>query len=1084
LKRGTLVYGVVIASVALPALADDLVLTGTPTTPVATKTAANSTPGNITVSTDTVLSINATGAAVTIDSDNSVTNSGNIQNPFAGGGAIGLHILGGTTGSYSQESNGFMNITGGGTGNYGILLDGAAPFTGTIEMKSGSVLVSHGTDASAIAIKAPLIGDLKLNGVINGIDPGATGVLVTAPITGSVTTGSVVFLGAHGNSFEYSPTLVDAVTGSAVAIGASITGGYLNAGPVDLSDSTSTPAASLQNSSTAPTMVIAPSVAGAAAGNITIGLREGDAFNGSFSVINRGNVANRENDPGLSTVGIRIGERSATNPPYTVTLTGGLYTRATVSASAESDNFNASTAAAVPTDATGIEIGAGAILLDGGSRAGQVQDGSTVGSIVLDAGASSANDFYKGLSVIWNGEERLITAYDGATKIATIGAFNGSDSAFSGTPGTGQDFKVKSAAFRNDGQILGYMNGTESGIVTGVMIQPFASVPSFINQGTIKAEAYSIRSSTSGLTAYGLRDLSGTLTEITNLGVILAQSGYNPTGINPVPLDDGSQKGVGVDLSAGLLDQNFINYGQVTGDIYFGHGTNLLTIEGASSGVSGVVRATGNGTLDILLSEKGTGGTWLTYSSQVRNVDVGQNGQVVFLLTKTGSSVTAISATGNVNFAQGSAISVLPGSFLADGVYSLITAGGNLHFDDPAAATAFNVPYLFHATLSTDSNAGVVADGKDLKMTIARKSVAELGLQGNSAGIYDSLAAAALNDDSYGAALMSLTSADQVQTALNASVPDVAGGVRALVVSLTDQATGMIASRQRALLTAPVGSRDEFRFWGQEFYNNVQQDDSTAQPGFGGAGQGLSVGAEWGKLNSGRYGAGLTFFSSQEIELHPRDTKTNGDWAMASLYSAWRLDNFFFAPQINAGAGDMRSRRTIIAGAIARSATAAWQSQMAAGGFTSGYILDFGNFQLIPTIALDGLYLRDSAYSEGSAGGMGVALDAKNQKSVRGFAGIIGQGNFNYDQGILMPQIVAGYSREFMNDPSTIDGYFEAAPGSPFHLVGPTLNASRFVGGMSFGYVLRNWSAGINYDASANSGSLAQSATVSLSSRF
>jgi len=58
------------------------------------------------------------------------------------------------------------------------------------------------------------------------------------------------------------------------------------------------------------------------------------------------------------------------------------------------------------------------------------------------------------------------------------------------------------------------------------------------------------------------------------------------------------------------------------------------------------------------------------------------------------------------------------------------------------------------------------------------------------------------------------------------------------------------------------------------------------------------------------------------------------------------------------------------------------------------------------------------------------------------------------------------------------------APGSPVHLVGPTVEPNHIVGGMSLGYVLRNWSAGVNYDASANSGSLAQSATFSISSRF
>ena len=54
--------------------------------------------------------------------------------------------------------------------------------------------------------------------------------------------------------------------------------------------------------------------------------------------------------------------------------------------------------------------------------------------------------------------------------------------------------------------------------------------------------------------------------------------------------------------------------------------------------------------------------------------------------------------------------------------------------------------------------------------------------------------------------------------------------------------------------------------------------------GFGGAGQGVSIGVEWGALESGgRWGAGYTFFSSQEVEDQPRDTKTNGDWNMLDI---------------------------------------------------------------------------------------------------------------------------------------------------------------------------------------------------------
>jgi len=97
-------------------------------------------------------------------------------------------------------------------------------------------------------------------------------------------------------------------------------------------------------------------------------------------------------------------------------------------------------------------------------------------------------------------------------------------------------------------------------------------------------------------------------------------------------------------------------------------------------------------------------------------------------------------------------------------------------------------------------------------------------------------------------------------------VPDIAGGMRALTVAMTDQATGVIGARQRALLTAPEGTRNDFRFWGQEFYNIVGFRDGNGVHGFDGAGQGVSVGVEWGaREGGGRYGAGYSFFSSQEV---------------------------------------------------------------------------------------------------------------------------------------------------------------------------------------------------------------------------
>src|SRR5262249_2016384 len=371
--------------------------------------------------------------------------------------------------------------------------------------------------------------------------------------------------------------------------------------------------------------------------------------------------------------------------------------------------------------------------------------------------------------------------------------------------------------------------------------------------------------------------------------------------------------------------------------------------------VMGNISSAGAGTLEMLVSGNGTGGVLRTLNTQATNITVGDSGAVEFTLTKgAADGPPLIATTGTVSFAAGtttpSTFVVSPTTFLPiSGNYTLITTGSStgLHFVNFGATSGLandQNPFPFLVTATFKDENGNVLDGnlsdvkaQTLKVEIQRKTASMLGLPGNSAAIFEPLAEAALHDDEFGAALLKLTNAQEVQAAVASTVPDIAGGVRALTVAMTDQATGVIGSRQRALLTAPEGSRTDFRFWGQEFYNIVSDHGTALDPGFGGAGQGLALGGEWGSLRTGRYGVGYTFFSSQETERHPRDTKTNGDWNLISAYAAWKFGDFFVAPQVNAGMGDLKSRRSIVVGnQLFRSATAKWQSYLGAGGATAG----------------------------------------------------------------------------------------------------------------------------------------------------
>jgi len=743
-------------------------------------------------------------------------------------------------------------------------------------------------------------------------------------------------------------------------------------------------------------------------------------------------------------------------------------------------------------------------------------------SVSLTAGASEIGSIYNGFTIMAGGETRTISDYlvifDPSTnqpvmRIAKVENLLGTADPWPAVNDKAVVTISTSAMFNagfNAGSITASTGGNKGGVVTALMVLPGGSLPSITNHGSISANASTTDTTIGALSATAISDQSGTLNRIVNRGTISASATI---------LDGGTQVAVAADLSHSSATQRFyvLGTGEVDGDIIFGtapvdtlntQNQNKLIVEGSAdriignvatvvhSTVFGAVRATDQGSLDIEVSRLGTGGRLRTSNVRATSLLVGPAGGVQFALDKNTSGVSPlIATTGAMEFKANTSITVTPTTFLpANGTYTLLSAGGNVNFTNFAATAHLTsgspFPYLYDGAFSTTNGTPLnVASGNvtaaGLNLTLTRKTAAQLGLEGNAAAIYEPLAAAALGDDEIGAALLRLSNGDQVNSALASTIPDIAGGMRALSIAMTDQATGVIGARLRSLLTAPAGTRSDFRFWGQEFYNIVGFTSSDGQHGYGGAGQGVSVGVEWGALESGgRWGAGYSFFSSQEVEDHPRETKTNGDWNMLSAYGAWRVNNFFVAPQVNVGMGDFKTRRAIIVGNVGRLARAKTASYLAAGGATAGYVIDVGNIDIIPTIAIDMMYLNQSAYDEAGGGGAGLSLRSQTQTSIRSFAGVIGQGSYAFNEGAFMPQLLAGWSHEFANDPITIDGSFESSPGSPFHLVGPTLDANKVVGGMSLGYVMRNWSAGFNYDASASRGSLAQSATFSITSRF
>ena len=1000
--------GLMLASPAMAATS----ITSSTTTPQKT-----STDGDIIIDPSGKVAVEVSGAAVTIDSNDTLSNSGTISNS-AKTGAIGVLLQGGGVDA-ALSLIGTIDVEAkDATGGIGIEV-APSGFTGDIDLRPGSKVTVAGDGSTGFAIFGPLVSNVTFAGTILVVGQGATGVLSTAQITGSITnSGGITAEGAT----VLSTTAVNPQSGSAFAIGGSITGGIYNVGPDSVhADVTS---ATIQAQGSAPVVYISPSLAGTSATNVVIGVfADPENLNEGFSLLNRGIIRATGFDPGVNATALLI---QGDGNGHTATLTGGIYNSGTISALAKSGDKASNTKTA---DALAIEIGDGGIL----------------------------------------------------PKIENVGT------------------------------IAVATSGLGGGSATAVLIDSGGSLEALNNSGTILAAATATDAAASigVLTACAICDLSGTLTSLINSGTIRATA---------TTLDNGKQVTIAADLShvAAGTDVVFLNTGDVTGDVLFGasddkldikdagtlvgdvsfgSGANQLNIIGTTGStpqvaiVHGAITydPTGGGSLDIGV---GANGELETPSADASSLNVAAGGTVIFVLGSTGptpgSGEGIITTTGNAVFAGSSRIGFSFDSSLPDaGNYSLIKADGSLAFpvgnmDAADNVAIFGVPYLYTMQLHFNP-----MDANELDINFARKTALQLGLTGNEAAIYNPAVEAARGDKIFGAALINLFDQAGVDSSLNSLVPDVSGDTRAIAIALTDQATGAVGARQRTLLEY-TNSSAGINLWGQEYVHALNDNgDGTTAPGYKGSGFGFTMGADSGSPKNGRYGGGFTFFAGNVTENKPRDSKTNIEWYMLSLYSDWRGRVLFFNSQANAGYGSFSGDRKILVGTLKRTASGSWSDYLVSGGFSTGLIFSSGSFVFMPEWNVDALYVSEGAYDEKGALGENLSVDLRKQKSLRTFLGLVLRDDIDLEGGYLQPELRGGWSYDFLNDPEDFTASFAGAPVAPkFSLTGPTPEASRLVGGASLSWAYRSWSLGFNYDVTASSGALAHSGTLTVTGRI
>ncbi|WP_019831692.1 autotransporter outer membrane beta-barrel domain-containing protein [Sphingomonas sp. PR090111-T3T-6A] len=926
------------------------------TTPVLTATAGTGgTPADISITSAGSISPTTSGAAVTINSNNAVTNAGTISYNGvnnAAGILANAGVSGGITNSgtitvsetYTRtDTNGDGVLDGPfaqGSGRYGIRTAGA--FTGDVT-SSGAINI-EGNDSAAISLDGPLTGSLAQSGSI-----GVTGDRTVGIRAGNVS-GNVTLNGAIGTvGLNSSAVLLNGDIGGALVVQGSMTStGYSSITlPTDVTKLT--PDNLLQGG---PTMQIAGNVAG------------GALFTAASS---------------------------------TTDSSGNTVTTTTASLT----SYGSAPALLIGASDHGITLGAVASDAD---KHGLVINGNVSGLGIYDSVAANG--------LVIGGQGGTVNIANGMTIGGTVAATANNASATAVHIGSGATVPQVKVS----GQIAASGGGKNGGAATALQIDAGASVQSIVNSGVIQANALdSSASATAILDKSGQVTSvtnSGTIAAAggangQNVAIDLSASSSAVTITQPVAASGVAAPAIKGDVRFGSGNDSFVVAdGTVAGNTSFGAGNNSLTISGDAAytgnatfggGTNAMSLANtstfagtadfggGNGTLSIS-DTAGFSGTLANSSNVAVTVKGGS-------LKITGTGATSLASLGvsgggtlgvNIDGTTGAstlykvagAASFDTGSKLAlsfsdinhtVGTYAVVQAGTIAGATNLTTAGTV-LPYLYKATVTANG-------ANEIDVSVARKSATELGLNRAQAAAYDAIYAAIAADKPIGDSFLGITDASSFSHSFRSLLPDFAGGAFDTVTSGSRATARMLADPD-----APVADEDSWAFWIQQVgWGRTKAISDTA--GYHINGWGASGGAEIKAGELGRFGVSVAYLAGNDDDSGTTNEVNSNQYEVAAY---WRADwgGLHAFARGSWGTIDFKSHRRFDgmdgSDKVLRNAEGKWNGKLYSGTAGLSYKLQLGSFSLRPQASVDYYHLHEGHYAEDGGGvGMDLIVDGR-----------------------------------------------------------------------------------------------------------
>jgi hypothetical protein len=1075
---------------ALPAAAQVQITTAT-TTPVATATAGTgSTPANIEITSSGSITLddqpNAT--AVTINSDNTVTNSGGAITVTDSNGATGVRIVPGASRGFTANG-GSISITedytrtdtdsdgdldgplAQGTGRAGILVEPGGTLTGNILLKNNGATVStvtvEGNDSFGVSVQSALVGDYRQKGTIGLTGANGAGLDFREDITGNVAIGGSTIVKGEG-------------TVGARFLG-DVTGEFLIDGNISASGFTST---SPNDSNYEDPDLADDNDTGA---DEPADLDPDDLLVGGPAVEIRGDLSR-----GLLVNGNAVGGADPTEDVKDVV-----------------QNFNENRSAGSITS-TG---SAPAVLIQSldGAAGGELRLGLVRESVrdtldddedenfdeiigvfdydfgFINRGAISGSGLNTGFAATG---VRIAGSADGVHQtIVEGGIFNGGTIAAQSFEANATGFNLGAGAssprFVNSGTIQAALNTETTHDAVAVLIEAGASLPSVTNTGLLVANVRGYDGD-----AIAFQDLSGTVTNFQNNSRIAA--GYTDDNTED-DITSGLGRAIALDLShsaAGVTltqtdtvdntrifgdvlfgaggDRFDLLSGEVVGDVEFGAGADTLqidsaklfgnaTFQGAGANVSlsggemegaitlnnaaatlsfanksiynGAITSTGGPVSlvvnDSTVNSSGAGTLNLTSLQLANNARFG----FVINNARIAANTPIFNIAGTADIGANTVFTPIFEDFSSQPFTLRVLNAATLNLGGPVESMLnVNSPYLFDIDL-------VQPNANALDLSLRVKTSDELGLNTRQAGAYGAVLDLMEEEATIAAAITSLGTKNEFLRSWSDLLPGNDAAVMEVLAANSTAAFGATAHRLDLITRKPDAPGGA---WVEEFGVYHEGDGTADGLAVSGGGFGVAAGVDLISTGDALIGAYAALESVEMDERNRTAAPLNVAQTTFGLYGGWRLGNLALNAAGGYGLIDFSSSRKLELSGVVDDLDAEWNGTSYNAGARVSYTVPLGFVDVEPFAAADYMKVNQDAYTETATTFDEIALVADGAESTLATAsyGLSFTGNFGSDDAFsFRPELSVGYRNILTWDaPSTTYRFAGGSDGTTFTL--------------------------------------------------